>query len=372
VCDFAIAQAPVTKPSHRSLFHSLFPFRTTEGSPTLADVLRREGYQTRAFTGGGFLSAKLGIGRGFEHYDEVPAGFQKMLPDVESWLKEEARSPFFLFLHTYDIHAPYNPPPDFDTMFAPPDYNGPVTGPNTTILTRKIRRLFQFKDFKGNVELSTEDRAMFVGLYDGGIRYTDAYLGRLFLLMEELEILDRTLIFIFSDHGEEFWDHGSVSHGHTLYQELIRVPLLIRFPEGAHGGIRLEHPAMLVDVMPTVLEALGITALPQLDGTSLLPAIRGIETSGDRPLLSELNRRKALLRYPWKLIMNVKSGDKQLFNLRDDPTEDRSLAEERGDVALALQKELLDLLANAPEAKPEEKIEDEELLEQLRALGYIQ
>jgi hypothetical protein len=278
------------------LFQSRHASAAESDGLALAQVLAKSGFRTAAFTGGGNVSSRLGFGRGLEVYEESPNGLEESLSRAASWLRQHRQERFFLFLHTDDIHLPYDPPEPHASMFTE-SYSGTIRGDNTREILRVLRHLDgQEGDL---VELAPLDRERVVALYDGGLHYTDAQLEHFFDLTSELDLDRDTLVIFISDHGEEFWDHGSVIHSHTLYQELLHVPLLIRAP-----GIvptRIAATISLMDLAPTILELLEIPLPVQFEGRSLLGLIRGIETA-DRLIISEQRGLKGWMEYPWKLV----------------------------------------------------------------------
>jgi arylsulfatase A-like enzyme len=369
VFERAISQASSTRASHQSLFQSR-PASAADGNGVaLAEVLAKNGFRTAAYTGGGNISGKLGFARGFEIYEEDNGGLAGSIPKAASWVRKHRHERFFLFLHTYDIHLPYDPPEPHASMFTA-SYDGPIRGDNTRETLRGVRQL----DGRGDVavELDGDDRERIVALYDGGLHYTDAQLVHFFNLTKELDLDRDTLVIFFSDHGEEFWDHGSVIHSHTLYRELLHVPLLLRAPGIAPSRIAAVVP--LMDLGPTILELLGVPLPSQFEGRSLLGLISGTETA-DRPVISEQRNLKSWLEYPFKLVRGASSDALQLFDLAIDPLEQDNVAVARSDVALRLGAQLDARIAgyplrNVPELEP--GISDPELLERLRALGYIE
>jgi arylsulfatase A-like enzyme len=371
VFDLAISQAVSTHPSHRSLFQSRYASHTGDNFPMLAEVLRGRGYRTAAFTGGGNVSARLGFARGFEIYREDGTRFVETFPAFEAWLAQQRDAPFFAFLHTYDVHLPYDPPAPYDTMFLP-DYKGPVTGKETLTICRKLRHLLEYEHFEGEVPLTDGDRRKVVALYDGAIRYLDGFIGRLVALLEQRRLLDHTVLVLLSDHGEEFWDHGSVLHSHTLYQELLHVPLIWRLPGGQFAGRRVPALIRNMDVAPTILDLVGISPQPTFQGRSLFPLMRGDATAAMSGI-AEMQTARTLLDPPWKLVLE--DGDQaRLFHLTADPGEHRDLAKQEpartAAMRLALGKALASGTAEVRELVP--GTTDEALKERLRALGYVE
>jgi len=373
----AIAQSSSTLPSHRSLFQSRWASQTGDQYPMLAEVLREGGFSTVGFTGGGNVSAKFGFGRGFESYYESrdPWGrIHEVIPHLEDWFGGPPQEPFFLFLHCYDIHHPYNPPEPYPEAFFG-EYEGFVTPEGTGQLLNKIRRIHKFEDFKGEVLLTEDDRGRIEALYDSGILYTDTYIDLLARLLEGAGVAGRTVVVLLSDHGEEFWEHGSVLHSFTVYGEVLNVPLVFSGP-GIPSGATVSAPVRLIDVAPTILELLGIPKPPSFQGRSLLPVIDEVETQM-RPVLGEMNEEKAWLEWPWKLVVHGESGGVELFDLRSDGSEQVDLSSIHRERVDELIKHLevvvgpitgMEMVAGFEEPAPG----DTKVEEQLKALGYIQ
>lgn len=400
LCRDASAPAPYTLPSHATLLTGQFPSvhgvvahesrLSAARSTSLAELLARSGYATRAFTAGGFVHPVFGLDQGFEAFTqidpvrEVGSHFYRTLarrigePEaerrtdeqgfagVERWLRAQGGAPFFLFLHTYTVH-------DYD---APPAYL-----PCTELGCARPPVPHDTPDAPAAAAFTSEMRAHVQHLYAAALRYTDERLGRLLALLAELGLQDDTLIVVTSDHGEEFFEHGLLQHGHTLYEELLRVPLLF------HGaGIEphaLAGPAMLVDVVPTVLARLGLPRAEHVQGVDLLgPAWP------ERAVWSEVDSRfarKYALREPdgTKTIQGPATSGNQRANapawehydLTADPHELRDLAERdsgtraRARERLERHRRALEELGRALGAAGAGELGADELAE-LEALGY--
>ena len=176
VFERATSQASSTRPSHMSLFQSRPASATTRDGLALAEVLAENGFRTAAFTDGGNISSKIGFARGFEIYEDGGGGLAESLPKAASWIREHRRERFFLFLHTYDIHLPYEPPEPHASMFTE-SYDGDIRGDNTRPTLRRVRSLDE--DAGAIIDLDSDDRERVVALYDGGIHYTDDQLKHL-------------------------------------------------------------------------------------------------------------------------------------------------------------------------------------------------
>lgn len=395
------AASPWTLPSHVSLLTSLhgvhhqvyYDDESMDPSIiTLADVLRQQNFYCAAFTGGGFVSSIYGFSKGFDSYsDDAGSVFRQDSAEhlfrlVSEWLEYHKEKSFFLFLHTYQPHNPYACPYPYKTMFTEEgaqwrhlDLTGHLGGKPG---------IFQ--------ELTDSERRNVIGLYDGEIRYTDECLiGPLLERLKEIGIYDRTMIVLTSDHGEEFYDHGGWGHGHSLYDESLKVPLVIKFPESLYRGQRVSSIVSLVDVFPTILQEMGVDASSlDIDGRSLFPLIKRKE-KGDREFLadiasnvldSHIPQRIAVNRGKEKLILNKKFTQEDLdfflapppsldpvemYDLSQDPQERLNVANRRPELASRIIAKINQVYQEAKKRKTKKLEIDEELRKQLRALGYI-
>ncbi len=388
-----------TLPSHVSLLTSLSCFRhgvnletdrMEETRPTLADALRTQGFLCAAVTGGGFLSPVFGFSKGFDVYRQVESSLWtsdaagQVSAAALDWIDANRDRDFFLFVHTYQPHNPYIPPAPYDTKFqeAPTsmrmiDLGGHLGGPAGI--------------FKA---LPEAERRAIVGLYDGEIGYTDAALvGALTAKLRALGIYDDTLIVLTSDHGEEFHEHGSWEHGHSLYDESLKVPLVVKFPGSKFRGKRVGSFVRLIDVMPTILEAFAIKADGLgLDGRGLLDVLRGREKK-DRAVLAHLAGgvlntavpARTCLTDGWtKIILNSPySADAsflapppavpgvEAYDLAADPGERTDIAARRARDAARLVSVMRELERAGRKPAGQKTVIDAETEEKLRALGYI-
>lgn len=292
----ANSTAPETVSAHMSLFtgllpyaHGIFqvyePYTLSDKIPTLAELLAKQHYATAAFTEGGGMHYTVGFDRGFDRYSigktatERP---QKLVEgtfrDATAWLRANADRRFFLLVHSYEAHTPYDPPAPYDTMFYP-DYEGPVKPP---LSAESVENLV----IREQIEYGDDGCRRIESLYDGALCYLDEHVGRFIEEIERLDLVDETIIIFFSDHGEDFFDHFSMaSHGHSLYEEMVHVPLIVKIP-GVEGPMRIDEPVSLLDVMPTILDRCGIPLPPVQQGVSLMPLLRGGKLP-ERPIFYE-------------------------------------------------------------------------------------
>jgi arylsulfatase A-like enzyme len=301
---FASAVSPTswTLPSHISLFSGRYGLshgvvtemhRLSLEIPTLGEVLQGAGYRTAGFVSGPYLAGHYGYARGMDTYEDLSARYEHrrearsavVAPTInemaERWLDQHGRERFFLFLHYFDVHYDYVPPAPFDKMFDP-DYRGTVDSKDL------------LKNPRVNAKMDPRDLAHVKALYDGEIRFTDMHVGKVLAKLEQMGVRDRTLVVITSDHGDEFFEHGSKGHQRTLYDEVLLVPLVVRLPDGADAGRVVREEVSLVDVMPTVLELLGVSAPSGMDGESLIALMQGRGTGAPREVYGEFYNKLGL------------------------------------------------------------------------------
>jgi len=328
--ETAVSPSPWTLPAFASIFTGLLPssHRAGEGKQlnvsrldparaTLATVLHEAGWRTGSFVSNGYVGRDVGLAEGFDEHREAMQSAGAAAQAI-AWLQAHAQERFFVFLHIVDPHQPYAPPAEDAAPFLDPRYTGPVGA--------------SFSGF-GDPTWSDADRRRVVDLYDGEVHFADGLVGRVLDTLASLGVADRTLVVVVSDHGEELFEHRLIGHGHTLYDELLRVPLIVRWPGGGlHRRVAPQVRAM--DVFPTVLDALALPVPDGLDGVSLLPLLHGgraspeTETAFAEYLIVD-PERKAIRRDGLKLILDPASGAASLFDLRADPTEQRDVASTR-------------------------------------------
>lgn len=398
-----------TLPGHMSIFTSLYPsfhkldhnsrlgtVRLDDSERTLTELLKGSGFRTASFVTHPFLSAEWGFGRGFDLYVREVSQAGDNARRALNWLEwhqfHERRglepSGFFLFLHFIDPHETYNPPPPFLDRFTG-NYQGKLK-PTTHLVTAFLEKPFP----------SEADYRYTLALYDGEINYVDSQIGRIRQALDDAGWLDSTVIVVTSDHGEEFKDHGSMGHKTTLYDEQLRVPLIISYPPRFASGLRLTERASLLDIHPTVLGLLGETSPAAVQGLDLGPLLTGKPEAGAAELRRQLAARPEFgelgpLGYRWeraycrrsirqdryKLIINYPShGDitRELFDLKADPGEQRDLldlADHEQDVR-TLEERLSGFIKagasyNAGFRQRNRIKIDKAVQEKLRSLGYI-
>lgn len=352
----ATSHAPWTLPSFASLFTSLYPPEHGAGGnllefkalpttvPTLAERFRDAGYATAAITNVDFLGPSFGLARGFVHHDSVYYQTNEEVRRADAttdaalaWLAEERTEPWLLFVHYFDAHASYDPPAEFRARFAREEDR------NTAWRFGSRAELVSLRQKKLVLEEPVMRRAE--ALYDAEVAFVDQQIGR---LLDETHALDpqrNTVIVLTADHGEEFLDHGSWEHGHTVYQELVHVPLIVVAP-GRVPRTVVDAPVRHIDVAPTLCELADVPLAPTFRGRSLVALAQG----GGSPPTNCLSEG-AFIGPPlraWrhgddKVIVSDQRGI-ELFDLRADPREahDRSRDEFPRAMELVGELELAD------------------------------
>jgi arylsulfatase A-like enzyme len=362
---------------------------------TLAQHLGRAGYSTAAFVTWIYLSKKFGFGRGFDRFDELlPSSSREidrslreavkaevLVEHVSAWAQGNPRTPFFLFLHLYDPHAHYEPPLEYARMFDPRCTD--LREGTYSYLSRHIKGLS-----RDVVRIGPSALLRVIALYDGEIRYSDTQLQRLFAVFERCGLLENSIVIFTSDHGEEFDEHGSMEgHQWTLYDEVLRIPLIICFPDDRYAGMHIKTVVESIDIAPTILAYLGLDIPDAFEGRNLLPLFEtGAAAGQPRYTFSQIkrfNRKWAVRGCGYKLVYTEDTGVNtfgvpivpgyELYDLIDDPGEQHNIWAPSLPVAQRLQATLNAWMLDheplqpvpAPELTPEE-------LERLRSLGYVE
>jgi arylsulfatase len=395
VFEQVFSQSPKTTPSHMTMFTSLYPcvhgielWQSEKSGPvlnprvdTLAEVLRNAGYATAAFTGGVHMNRARGFDQGFQRYRH-----DDQLRRSREWLQAHAGHSFFLFFHTYEVHDPYKPPPELAKRFDGDYGDGPILEAVRQIRDGGIDGWGRsHKLFWDAVDRTSARDVRFVSrLYDAAIRnMDDATLGPLLDKLDALGLASNTLVVFTSDHGEAFGEHGVFLHD-DLYAGTLHVPLVLRFPGRLPAGVRVAQRARLLDLMPTVLDLLGVASPPALQGRSLAPAARGTPLPDPADaVISEYDSRPG-----GGVFESVRQGshvlirDKdrvQLFDLAVDPGEREDRAADHSASVSAMRASLEEWRARCAELasrlgpRPTDwRAPDADTLRQLRALGYVE
>lgn len=354
---------------------------------TLAEKLTEEGYQTAGFYSAPYLHPAFGLGQGYKQYvdctsysstsiavikgqenaDVIALSHEDITNEtvgreVTQWLRERARPPFHLFIHVWDVHADYIPPPPFSGLFDP-DYSGPVNAHDVNQSERPA-------------SWSDRDVAHLVSLYDGEILWTDHLLGRLDREIERLGFLEHTILTVISDHGEAFYERGFQGHRHTLHVEETQIPLFIRYPDLLPAGTRQPDLASIIDVAPTILDLAELTNLPGAWGKSLAGRLLRSEPPEGREAIVELHvgPSQLAIRDLHTTIIKGPDGIARTYRPLDDPGEESPLAGTAVPSAPARLREIERRLAAASASMPPAGARPaipEMTEEQLRSLGYL-
>lgn len=394
-CDHAICQLPQTDPSHAALFTSLYAStsgvrthmldKLRPGTQTLAGVFQAAGYQTAGIYSWVSLDPQFcGLDQGFQTYqgyvlnrgtvfsnpalEQIAATYRQVKASVSvvqtvdqalgtstdyeatmdgradvtnqavfAWLDAHAAAgPFFLWVHYFDPHYPYTPPPGYDHLLGL-DYHGTIDGSVDTI--------HQLEN--GQLHPNAADLARLEELYQGEVAFADAQLGNLLDHLNRVGVSDDTILVVAGDHGESFGEHGDWAHGLKVFETEIRVPLLFHFPRRLPAGAVLTAPVQLIDVMPTLLDLTGLPAKQPIQGTSIRPLLDGTGSAEDRAAFTELADRSfvSVLSWgDWKLIRNDANGQLQLYHLAVDEAEQSNLTSEQPQITREMSARLQDLM----------------------------
>jgi len=336
----AVAPSPWTLPSSLTLLSGLSPFRhhgglIVGGSPLpplpqtgfLGPLLRRSGYQAAAFVNNPYLRPYFGFGRGFLRFRRYRGNAHDGTAIALSWIARHRARPFFVVLHLMDPHWPYTAPATYGEPRRPCRYCDDL-------------RVLQYQRTSEATHAEVRRR------YDAEVAFSDHEIGRFYDGLLERGLSDNTWLIVTADHGEEFWEHHRFLHGHALYDELLRVPLVIVPPMGVEGFVRgavVDAQVQLEDIVPTLLELAGLRAPLALDGVSLVGYLRG--RAADRPVRAavsgfvkvpgDFSWAVRTLRY--KLVVNPAHTFASLFDLTADPGESRNALFEQGRPAFFLR-----------------------------------
>ncbi|MGD1104660.1 MAG: sulfatase-like hydrolase/transferase [Terriglobia bacterium] len=356
----AFTPVPITLPAHTALFTGSFPMATgvhdfsgnkaPASVVTLAKVLHDQGYSTAAFLGAAVLDARFGLNQGFDTYfdhfdfnrldetnlDMVKRSGDQVVDNALAWLKANPRRPFFLWVHLYDAHYPYTPPEPYANRYAGRPY-------------------------------------------DGEIAFDDAQVGRLIAFLKDLGVYESAVWAVTGDHGEGLGEHGEKTHGFFVYNSTLHVPLLVKVPGAAARAIDKE--ASLVDVMPTVLQALQLPIPPSVQGRSLLSDILGKPSPSASNLYAETYL--PLLHFHWSQLRALQSDGlkyieaprPELYDARTDPHETKNLLPGKQALAHEMRDRLQTLTRRYTPASgggaKETEATDPALADRLRSLGYV-
>lgn len=420
----AMAPIPVTGPSHTTLLSGVGPWThgnllnglpVPEGLPLLPEHLRARGYRTGAFVSAYVLEGDLGFARGFEVYDDhfawlqgwshtLPGRLQAALGRLQdpdhvlerrgehtvdealAWLDEAAgqEAPWFAWVHLFDPHGPYEPPPPWDTAF----YEGDPRDPAHDSMAQVTGVAPYLEPSLAGIT----DVDWVLAQYQGEVSYADAQVGRLRAFLEERGLAEETLVVVVADHGESLGEHGVwFNHGDDLFEPSVHVPLVLWRPGHIPAGAVAESPVELGDLAPTVLSHLGLEALPGAEGLDLLGSLHGGPTrpfarsiAFDREANLEARRAGEITRPTWRMV--ALRGPSSRYVYRDDPdrggaafydlsapageTAEAPLDQELAGLLRAAARETLDRMSAEDMARSATELDDE-TRKRLEQLGYL-
>jgi len=380
------ANAPWTLPSHASIWTGLTPLQHRTGSfngnlygldvslPTFATVLNENGYVTVGFVNVSFLAHGFGFGTGFDHYSVYADGHGRAgetVDEVLAWFAENIgnQAPKLLVVHLFDVHAPYDPPAPFDTLFSPVGVEGGTNWSSDSFRVLQINlSLDEWSRLVSDEMLAASimrEREQMLDMYDGEIAWVDSQLGRLLAGLREMGVTEGALVMITADHGEEFVEHGFYGHGHSLYQELLHVPLIVSGPGIPRGAVETATVS-LIDIMPTILLFAGLEPPQEVEGLNLLGSLPDDRRVFSSSIKTQNEQTQAsVLQGNVKGIFNFEENEGVGFNLVSDPLEQVSLPI---DSALTLE---LENYWGTPPISSAPLCEETEATSTLEGLGYI-
>src|SRR5882672_10267607 len=354
----AFTAVPVTLPSHTAMLTGTYPMlsgmhdfsgnKLSPQQPTLATVLKQSGYATGAVIAAAVLDSRFGLNQGFDFYydhfdfnrldeanlDEMERPGNQVADQALDWLAKNSQKKFFLWMHLYDPHFPYRPPEPYATEYAS-------------------------------------------HLYDGEIAFADEQVGRLLRFLKNKGLYQNTIIVLSGDHGESLGEHGEKTHGFFIYNATMHVPLIVRLP-GKSLALTVDDPVSLVDLMPTVLSAVGLDIPSQVQGRSLLPILRGEKGNRERTVYGETFLPR--IHFNWSELRGAENAKyhfidaprPELYDLAKDPGELRNLFADKKAVAEEMRAKLMSLIREYSAGKElaEKTGLDPALMERLKSLGY--
>ena len=332
---FVNTQSPEnwTKPSVASILTGLYPTthgtkqsesKLPEAAQMLPELLKGAGVATATFLANGYVSDKFGFKQGWDFYtnyirENKSTKAENVFKDAGDWIEKNKDKRFFVYIQTIDPHVPYDPPEAWLTKYDPEPYTGPVSPRKTA------DQLEQAKRNPPAINFTERDRERLRALYDAEVSYHDEELAKFVERMKKIGLWDKLMFVLTSDHGEEFNEHGSYGHGHSVYQELLHVPLMYRLPGVVPAGKRIDETVGSLDITPTVLSAMGVAIPEVVEGVDRMAHMMGSVPAGPAVAFSDfLDDRRVIQAGRWKLILN--GVNPTFFDLKSDPLEQKELA----------------------------------------------
>jgi arylsulfatase A-like enzyme len=405
VFENCFSQAPWTKPAIASMFTSVYPqvhgmtdhegrywgksesteVRTgilPDEAGTLAEALKDAGYRTAAFVANQWLDSDYGFAQGFDVYEDYHGDLftpsSRIFEDARAWLDglPDRDAPYLLYLHLMDVHSPYDAPQeDYDALVDSPTLGGSLEIPVQDVPTHGRHKTIELRARWANDQMR-RDRLYWRARYASGIRELDRDIGGFVDWLQDGDRLDDALVMFTSDHGEELYDHLGWTHGNSLYDHQIRIPMIVRNPEGRQGGTRVTEIVELIDVMPTLFDVVGLPQSDAFQGQNFAPLLRGKSGDPDRTSFATATHMHPDLfsarTLHHKLIYDTNAGIRTLFDVAGDPGETRRITDDA--VAARLQDAIAVHIAETT-ANGTYHLDTTEIpadtQERLKALGYL-
>jgi choline-sulfatase len=392
--DQAVSTSGWTVPAVASLLTGTWPtIHGSEGKglhitpmrtelPVAAELFKKAGFGTVGFATSAFVSPLLGVDRGFDLFDhEYSVNWQARRADTTitlaiSQLEKRKNESTFYFIHLFDAHLDYDPPGEYATM-----YTGGRTEPKPPL---SLEAVLDLRTGPEGLDPPTLDDQRYVrATYDGEMAFMDSQIGRFIDELKTLGLYEGATIVIVADHGEEFWEHRGFEHGHTLYDELVNVPLIMKFPSNVPAAVRtVPSQVRMIDIAPTLFELYDIDPPESFIGQSLMPFVRGESTTDldaycestlyGPPRLALRGSRYKYIAVPTR--QGLISGE--LYDWREDPGETANLAETRPEIASKMGAELTEWFRrNTAQAEGMSAVKPIDMhpdrIKLLRSLGYV-
>jgi arylsulfatase A-like enzyme len=363
----AYSQGTQTYTSLSSLIFSKFPpshgvYNFNDALPkdqsTFIEVLKENNYSISIMSSHTNLLHQIYYKFPFKIY--YSSDYVYFVDDLATNIK--LQKPFFIWTHLMDIHFPYNQTQRSRTYYA----NSPLNNTDIIDIIQKSEDLGTFP----NVSISEEEISYLKDMYDESLIEADSYIGNIVEILKKTGIYDNTLIIISADHGEGFGEHGIFFHGGKPYNVLDHVPLIIKFPKNMYAGKTVEQVVRHVDIAPKIFDLLGLRSDMKMQGVSLIPAIEGSDLN--QIIYSEGENSIAYGNKSYKYIYNLLFGKDELYDLEKDPGEKHNLIDENPELSKEFRTKLLSFVNSLEKVKTEKIVLSEELIRELRSLGYVQ
>lgn len=380
VFNNAFTNSSFTLASITSLFTGLLP--STHGvlsselsipneAVLLSEYFKEKGFRTAAFTGNYFFSKAFGFNQGFDYFYEPPLEnilnhSSIIFQEIKNWIDANINNKFFIFAHFREPHVPYHPPPEFSKLF----WNKPIPS------NIKEARSVNCTDY---TQRSQEEIDYIISQYDALIRYMDSLIENFFAYLQEKKILKKTIIIIISDHGQSFWQHQIHTHSILVYDEIIHIPLIIKFPSNLsiHPN-KIENQIEIIDLMPTLIDLFSLNKKNNFPGVSFAQCLL-INQCPQKPFIISRNESTSSPLYAirdlrYKLIVSRNNKNFELYDIKKDPSEKLNIFKENSIIANYFLGHLQKTLTDAVKYRyfnPQPSQLTGEVQEKLRALGYV-